>query len=107
MPSVVDQPCRPPTQHLARPPIFFHYFIGAPQHLGENRRRTFRALRMSGAALLLFEARAPDLRTARAKMPMPSASNPSTGSGLLWTGNSATPNRGNSAISATPLPPSA
>src|SRR5258708_32898021 len=31
----------------------------------------------------------PDLRTERGKMPMSPASDPSTGSGLLWTGKSA------------------
>src|SRR5882762_6517866 len=27
-PSVVSQPRRPPTQHLARAPLFFHFFNG-------------------------------------------------------------------------------
>src|SRR5260221_13565354 len=33
-----------------------------------------------------FEGGVPDLRTERAEKPIPSASNPSTWGGLLWTG---------------------
>src|SRR5882757_1867598 len=45
MPNVLDQPRRPPTQHLARAPLFFRYFNGSPStYWGETGRRTFRSI---------------------------------------------------------------
>src|SRR6267154_5487435 len=41
------------------------------------------------AGVLRFEGVVPDLRTERKEMPTSPASDPSTGSGLLWTGTSA------------------
>src|SRR5258708_21697305 len=46
--------------------------------LYENRYDCFRQLLLGGGV--------PDLRTARAEKPTPPASDPSTWSGLLWTG---------------------
>src|SRR5882672_7160160 len=46
--------------------------------------------RVSAKELLAcVEGEVPDLRTERAKKPMSPASDPSTRSGLLWTGNNA------------------
>src|SRR5258707_10630310 len=94
MPSVVDQ-VRPSADSIsgrAEGPsrYIFRYFNGhfavTTPHLRETCRGTF--------PLLRFQEGVPHSRTERGKMPMALASNPSTGNGLLRTGDSATPQPG-------------
>src|SRR5258708_38365760 len=86
MPSVLDQalPFADSISGRGRstPPLFCRFFNGPcgnhPNTWGETGRRISRSVAFRGGV--------PDFRTVRAKRPMPSASDPSTGSELLWTG---------------------
>src|SRR5713226_3164578 len=72
MPSVVCPPSSDFPAFAAFPPV----------------RRRSRGVGAVGEELIArSEGGVPDLRTGRAKKPMSSASDPSTGRGRLWTGN--------------------
>src|SRR5258708_34329584 len=88
MPNVLDQP-RLSADSISgggrsTPPYFSVFITGT----AVTTPTSWESLAKEFPARLLFEGEVPDLRTVRAKMPMPSASDPSTENGLLWPGNS-------------------